>query len=72
MPGQEVEVWFTASDVNELIISMSRGKSDDGLSIEHVKYAGTRFPGCKRYFTTWSLIRTCRVNDNGGDTNCQK
>lgn len=46
MGGQEIGIRFTAMDVNNAIASMSRGKSPghDGLSIEHLRYAGPHLP----------------------------
>lgn len=44
--GQEIIARFNAKDVHAVIKSMARGKSPghDGLSIEHLKYAGSHLP----------------------------
>ncbi|XP_063390109.1 uncharacterized protein LOC134675729 [Cydia fagiglandana] len=44
--GQEIIARFDAKDVHAVIQSMARGKSPghDGLSIEHLKYAGSHLP----------------------------
>lgn len=42
----DLQIIFTAKDIKDVIAGMSRGKSPghDGLSIEHLKYAGPHLP----------------------------
>ncbi|XP_061729275.1 uncharacterized protein LOC133534202 [Cydia pomonella] len=56
----ECSLRFTASEVDKIIKDMQRGKSPghDGLSIEHLKYAGVHLPRVLAMFFTLCMRHT--------------